>query len=254
MRTFLLTFSMVLLTMAGLLAQDRTVSGTVNGEAGDGLPGVNVLVKGTTVGTVTDINGNYRLQVPEEADVLSFSFIGYQTVEETINGRSTIDVTLTADVSELSEVVVTGYGTQIKRDVTGNIASVSGEQIEDIPVPTLEQAMQGRAAGVFVEAGNGKLGQGIKVRVRGAASVSASNEPLYVVDGVIITTENLSGTDAATNPLSDINFNDVESVQVLKDASAAAIYGSRAANGVVLITTKRGKAGKTRFNVGYMKG
>ena len=246
---------MLLGTSWVLRAQDLTVSGTVTGGDGGPIPGANVLLKGTTIGTVTDIDGNYRLPVPDEAGaVLSYSFIGYATIEEEVNGRSTINVSLDPDVSELSEVVVVGYGTQLKTDVTGNIAQVSGEELENLPVPSIEQAIQGRAAGVFVEAGNGKLGQGIKVRVRGAASVSASNDPLYVVDGVIITSNNLSSTDAATNPLSDINFNDVESVQVLKDASAAAIYGARAANGVVLITTKRGKSGKTRFNVGYMKG
>ena len=247
---------MILLTIMGLQAQDRAVSGSVKGEEGAPLPGVNVLVKGTTVGTVTDIDGNYRLQVPEEDAVLSFSFIGYNTVEEAINGRSTIDVTLTGDVSELSEVVVTGYGTQIKRELTGNIASVSGEQIENIPVPTMEQAMQGRAAGVFIESNSGKLGQGVKVRVRGSSSVTASNQPLYVVDGIPITSQSQADPDADsdTNPLSDINFNDVESIEVLKDASAAAIYGARASNGVVLITTKQGKEGKTSFNLNAFTG
>ena len=255
MRTFLLTW-MMLLSIVSLQAQDRTVSGKVNGEEGAALPGVNVLAKGTTVGTVTDIDGNYRLQVPEGADVLSFSFIGYNTVDEAVNGRSTISVTLTGDVSELSEVVVTGYGTQIKRELTGNIASVSGEQIENIPVPTLEQAMQGRAAGVFIESNSGKLGQGVKVRVRGSSSVTASNQPLYVIDGLPITSQSQSDPDADsdTNPLSDINFNDVESVEVLKDASAAAIYGARASNGVVLITTKQGKDGKTSFNLNAFTG
>ncbi len=245
----------VLLTsLACLQAQNSTVSGKVSEQNGAALPGVNVVVKGTSTGTITDVDGNYRLQVPSDAEVLTFSFIGYTTREEAINGRSTINVSMVPDISELNEVVVVGYGTQLKTDVTGNIAQVSGDDIQDIPVPSLEQAMQGRAAGVFIEAGNGKLGQAIKVRVRGAASVSASNEPLYVVDGVIITSNNLSGTDAPTNPLSDINFNDVASVQILKDASASAIYGSRAANGVVLITTKRGEAGRTQFNVGYLKG
>ena len=256
MRTLLLTLSLAWLTGLGLQAQDRTVSGKVNGEDGNGLPGVNVVVKNTTTGTVTDIDGNYRLQVPEDANTLSFSFIGYNTVEEEINGRSTINVALTADVSQLSEVVVTGYGTQIKRELTGNIASVSGEQIEDIPVPTLEQAIQGRAAGVFIESNSGKLGQGVKVRVRGSSSVTASNQPLYVVDGIPITSQSQAdpGADSDTNPLADINFNDVESIEILKDASAAAIYGSRASNGVVLITTKQGQQGETNFNLNAFTG
>ncbi len=255
MKRVLLSMSMILLTsFAWLQAQNRTVSGKVSEQYGAALPGVNVFMKGSTIGTITDIEGNYKLDIPSDAEVLIFSFIGYTTQEEAINGRSIIDVSMSTNVSELNEVVVVGYGTQLKTDVTGNIARISGEEMQNTPVPSLEQAMQGRAAGVFIEAGNGKLGQGIKVRVRGSASVSASNEPLYVVDGVIITSSNLSGSDAPTNPLADINFNDVESVQVLKDASASAIYGSRAANGVVIITTKRGKSGQTRFNVGYLKG
>ncbi len=187
MRSFLLSLVLLLGTSWALQAQDLTVSGTVTGGDGDPIPGANVLLKGTTIGTVTDIDGNYRLSVPEDAEVISYSFIGYGTIEEEVNGRSTINVALADDVSQLSEVVVTGYGTQIKRELTGNIASVSGEEIENIPVPTLEQAMQGRAAGVFIESNSGKLGQGVKVRVRGSSSVTASNQPLYIVDGIPIT-------------------------------------------------------------------
>ena len=165
-----------------------------------------------------------------------------------IGAQSVINVTLSEDVTELSEVVVVGYGTQIKQDLTGNVAQVSGEDIENIPVPSFEQAIQGRTAGVQITSQNGKVGGGINIRVRGASSISASNEPLYVVDGIPITTDNQSLTSAATNPLSDINFNDIASIEILKDASSAAIYGSRGSNGVVLITTKQGKAGKTQFN------
>ncbi|SKC78505.1 SusC/RagA family TonB-linked outer membrane protein [Ohtaekwangia koreensis] len=249
----------LLLLVAGMLfftsyAQERVISGKItSSEDGSALPGVNILVKGTTTGTVTDVNGNYTINAGPNA-TLVFTFIGFTSIEVETGSRSTVDVQLESDVKQLSEVVVVGYGTQVKQDLTGNIASVSGKEIQNQPVPSFDQAMQGRAAGVFVESGNGKLGQGIKVRVRGAASVSASNEPLYVVDGIIVTTDNLSSTDAPTNPLANINSNDIESIQILKDASAAAIYGSRAANGVVIITTKRGKAGKTAFNLNYMKG
>ncbi len=248
--------AVMLWTATGLQAQDVDVSGVVSGEAGEPIPGVNVLVQGTTIGTVTDIDGQYNLRTPEDATTLTFSFIGYQTVEVEIGNNAVVDVTMQDDVSQLSEVVVTGYGSQIKRELTGNIASVSGEQIEDIPVPTIEQAMQGRAAGVFIESNSGKLGQGVKVRVRGSSSVTASNQPLYVVDGIPITSQSQSNPTANsdTNPLSDINFNDVESVEVLKDASAAAIYGARASNGVVLITTKQGKEGKTSFNLNAFTG
>ncbi len=249
----------LLLLVAGMLfftsyAQERVISGKVTAEDGSAVPGVNVLVKGTTSGTVTDVNGNYTLSAAANATTLVFSFIGYTTIETEIGGRSTVDIQLAQDVKQLSEVVVVGYGTQLKQDLTGNVAKVSGSDVQNIPVPTFEQAMQGRAAGVFIEAGNGKLGQGIKVRVRGSSSVSAGNQPLYVVDGIPITSDNQSSTDGDTNPLTDINPTDIESIEILKDASASAIYGSRAANGVVLITTKRGKVGKTNFNIGYQTG
>ena len=171
-----------------------------------------------------------------------------ESKEVPVNGRSTIDVDLGYDISQLSEVVVVGYGSQIKEDLTGNIANVSGEDIQNVAVPSFEQAIQGRTAGVQITSQNGKVGGGINIRVRGSSSITASNEPLYVIDGVPMTSENQSVTAAATNPLSDLNFNDIESIDILKDASASAIYGSRGSNGVVLITTKSGKAGKTRLN------
>ena len=165
-----------------------------------------------------------------------------------------MDVKMAQDVQQLSEVVVVGYGTQIKQDLTGNIAQVKGSELSSIPVASFDQAIQGKAAGVFVEAGTGKLGQGIKVRIRGSSSVSAANQPLYVIDGMPITSASQSSAEGQTNPLVDINPNDIESIEILKDASASAIYGSRAANGVVLITTKRGKSGKTNFEIGYFAG
>jgi len=254
MKRIILLFGVALLLVYSAHAQDRVVTGKVtSAEDGSTLPGVNVLVKGSTQGTVTNAEGVYTLNVQPGA-TLVFSFIGYLSVEQETGARTTVDVTMAPDIQQLSEVVVVGYGTQLKQELTGNIAKVSGSEIQNLPVPSFDQAIQGRAAGVFVEAGNGKLGQGIKVRVRGSASVSASNEPLYVVDGVITTSDDLSGTDAPTNPLAQLNTNDIESIDILKDASASAIYGSRAANGVVLITTKRGKSGKTRFNIGYQTG
>jgi TonB-linked SusC/RagA family outer membrane protein len=254
MKKFLLfCFSFVFVLSAW--AQERVITGRVTSQDdGSSLPGVNVVVKGTSTGSVTDADGKYSLSVPSSGGALVFSFIGLKTMEIEIGDRIVVDVQLGLDITQLSEIVVVGYGSQVKQDVTGNIASVKGEILRGIPVPSFDQAIQGRAAGVFVEAGNGKLGQGIKVRIRGSSSVSASNEPLYVVDGIPITSQNLSSSTAATNPLVDINTNDIESVEILKDASAAAIYGSRAANGVVLITTKRGKSGKTNFNLGYFVG
>ncbi|UFH56097.1 TonB-dependent receptor [Spirosoma sp. KNUC1025] len=254
MRKLLQITFLLLATVWGAYAQNQAVSGLVtSSDEGTGLPGVSVSVKGSTQGTLTDANGNYRLSVGNNA-TLVFSFIGFNSVEQPVNGRSVINVQLKTDVRNLNEVVVTGYGQQIKRDLTGNIAKVRAADIQDQPVTTFDQALQGKAAGVQINAGSGKLGQGIQVRVRGQSSVSASNQPLYVIDGIPVTTENLSFNSASTNPLADINPQDIESVDILKDASAGAIYGARAANGVVLITTKRGKAGRTNINFGAQYG
>lgn len=235
-------------------AQNQTVTGRItSAEDGSSLPGVSVAVKGQSRGVVSDASGNYRIAVPSTS-TLVFSFIGFNTVEEIVGSRTTLDITLQTSVRNLSEVIVTGFGSQIKRDVTGNIAKVRTSEIQDMPVATFDQAIQGKAAGVQVNAGSGKLGQGIQIRVRGQSSVSASNQPLYVIDGIPVTTDNLALSGGATNPLSDINPQDIESIEILKDASAAAIYGSRAANGVVLITTKRGKAGRTNVTFGAQYG
>ncbi len=236
-------------------AQERVVTGRVTSQEDDApIPGVNVVVKGTSVGTATDVNGNYSIRVSSDEAILTFSFIGYVNAEVSVGSRSVVDVQLTSDITQLSEVVVTGYGTQIKQDLTGNIAKVSGNAIQNVPVTTFEQALQGRAAGVLVTSQNGKLGQGMNIRIRGSSSISASNEPLYVVDGMIVNADNFSSNESATNALADINFNDIESIEILKDASASALYGSRGANGVVLITTKRGKAGKTNFTANFQYG
>jgi hypothetical protein len=221
-RTLLFVAAWLLFTVS--YAQEKNISGKVTSpEDGAPLPGVNVLVKGTTTGTVSDNDGNYSITLPAGKSTLVFSFIGYNTIEVEVGERTMVDVQLATDATQLSEVIVVGYGTQIKQDLTGNIASISGKDIQNVPVQSFDQAMQGRAAGVFIEAGNGKLGQGIKVRVRGAASVSASNEPLYVVDGIVITSNNLSSTSAPTNPLATLNTNDIQSIEILKDAAAASI-------------------------------
>ncbi|MCX2739895.1 SusC/RagA family TonB-linked outer membrane protein [Pontibacter anaerobius] len=254
-KELLLSFLMIFALMTSAWAQAQTVSGRVTA-ASDGsiLPGVTVLEKGTTNGITTDANGEYRLNVQPNA-TLVFRFIGMTTQEVPVNGRATVDVQLRADEKQLQEVVVVGYGTQEKRDVTGSVASVSGEDLENVPTPSLESALQGRAAGVQIESGSGKVGQGIKVRIRGSASVTASNQPLYVVDGIPITSDNQGiANNEPTNPLADLDPNDIESIDILKDASSASIYGSRASNGVVIITTKKGRAGKTNFNVGYSAG
>ncbi|MEQ9437899.1 MAG: TonB-dependent receptor [Cyclobacteriaceae bacterium] len=219
------------------------VSGKVTSQVdGAGIPGVNVIVKGSGNGTVTDIDGNYSLSVADENGTLIFSSIGFTTQEVAINGRSVIDLALSEDVQSLEEIVVIGYGTQKQREVTGSIATLEAEQLEDQPVGQVAQRIQGRIPGVQINQASGTPGAGMAIRIRGAASINAGNSPLFVVDGFPI-----------VGDINNINPNEIESFSVLKGASAAALYGSRAANGVVLITTKRARNGQTsiQFNATY---
>lgn len=220
------------------LAQD-TISGTVtDAETGEILPGVNVTVKGMpSRGTSTNQQGSYNLQIPSLQDTLVFSFVGYIRQEIPISGRSTIDVNLASDIQQLDDVVVIGYGTQQKDDNTGSVTSVSSEDFNQGAVTNPSELFQGKAAGVNVTSNDGAPGSGATIRIRGGSSLSASNDPLFVIDGVPLDGDGVSGM---RNPLNTINPNDIESISILKDASATAIYGSRASNGVVLITTKRG--------------
>lgn len=255
-KILLLAMFCLLSTWMSVSGQSVRITGKVTTtEDSSPLPGVSVQVKESTTGSQTDSEGNYTINVPSSNAVLLFSFVGMMTQEVTVGSQSVINVTLTSDTRSLSEVVVTGFGSQIKRDLTGNIAQVKGTEIQNMPVASVDAALQGRAAGVYVNSGTGKLGQAVNVRIRGNSSISASSQPLYVVDGMPVTTSDLSNrAGGASNPLSDINSNDIESIEILKDASAGAIYGSRAANGVVLITTKRGKAGKTNVSINYQLG
>lgn len=233
--------------------QQIEMSGKVTDENNEGLPGVNVLVKNTTIGTVTDIDGNYKLSVPDDAAILVFSSIGYITQEIPINGRTTIDVQMAEDVQSLSEVVVIGYGTVEKSDLTGAVSSLKSEDLNPGANASVDQMMSGRAAGVQISQSSSEPGGGLSIRVRGASSINASNEPLYVIDGFPIdNSPNLASGGSAQvaenqsprNPLNSLNPNDIESIEILKDASATAIYGSRGANGVILVTTKKGKSGE----------
>lgn len=228
------------------------VQGQVTDESGNKLGGVTVRVKGGTRGAVTKRDGKYSIPVSAGDRALTFTLLGYAKKEVSINDKSTIDVVMSLETQLLDEVVVVGYGSSSKRDLTGNITKVAAADIADIPVPTLDAAIQGKAAGVVVTQGSGKLGNAIQIRVRGSASVSGSNEPLYVLDGIILTP--FASTLTPTNPLVDLNPQDIESIDVLKDAAAAAIYGSRGANGVVVITTKKGKVGRTNVNVSIQTG
>jgi TonB-linked SusC/RagA family outer membrane protein len=247
MKKNLLTILLLFSCISFVFAQNRVITGKVTDQKdGSPLPGVSVTVKGVTgIGTQTDLNGGYSLSVPATAKILVFNFLGYTPAEIAIS-KLVVNASLTVDAKQLTEVVVVGYGTQSRASLTGSVSKIKGSDIENIPVPSLESAIQGRTPGVYIQAQNGKLGQGIQVRIRGASSVSAGNQPLYVVDGLPITVDDFSSNGASTNPLVDLNQNDIESIDILKDASAAAIYGSRASNGVVLITTKKGKAGDTK--------
>jgi len=217
------------------LFQGITVSGKVlSGDDNSGLPGVNVIVQGTTVGTVTDIEGAYSLDVPDENSVLVYSSVGFVTEAITVGTRTIIDVTLNTDVTALSEIVVVGYGTQKRAEVTGAISSISAETITEVPITSAEQALQGRAAGVNV-IGNGQPGSSPVIRIRGLGTVN-DNEPLIVVDGIV------------GARLEDINPNDIKSMEVLKDASTTAIYGALGANGVIMVTTKSGMKGKPKVS------
>lgn len=232
------------------------VSGTVKDEAGP-LRGVTIRVKGGTKGAVSDKDGKYSIATTDADKVLVFSLIGYAKKEVPIAGKSVIDVVMGLDVQRLEDVVVVGYGSAIKKDLTGSITKVKASEIADVPVPSFDAALQGKAAGVVVTQGSGKLGQGMQIRVRGASSISAGQDPLYVLDGIILTPSagGFGGQITQTlNPLADINPQDIESIDVLKDAAAAAIYGSRGANGVVIVTTKKGKSGRTNINVGIQRG
>jgi TonB-linked SusC/RagA family outer membrane protein len=237
--------------IAGLaVAQERTVSGKVTAsEDGSPIPGVNVVVKGTTNGTTTDANGTYRLAVPSSGGTLVFSFIGMKTEELPIGERTVVDIGLAADVTQLSEVVVVGYGTQSKRDIAGSISSVDGKTIASMPVQSFEQALGGRAAGVNITMPNGVLNNPPVIRIRGVNSINLSSFPLVVIDGIPTFTQDNSANNAPNNPLANLNPADIESVEVLKDGSASAIYGSRASAGVIIITTKRGTQGKTKVVV-----
>ncbi|HEX8428477.1 TonB-dependent receptor [Hymenobacter sp.] len=230
----------------------QPLTGTITDAADrSALPGVTVVVQGTTVGASTDANGQFSLALPAGRTTLVISAVGYQT--QTVNvGSGPVRVALKADVKELSEVVVTGYSEQNRKTLTSAISSVKGDELNNIPAASPDQLLQGKAPGVQVSANSGVPGGGIFIRIRGSNSVNASNDPLYVVDGVFINNTNLIatglGNQVASNPLADLNPQDIESIEILKDANATAIYGSRGANGVVLITTKRGKAGdKTRI-------
>lgn len=248
----------LILLISGTIAFGQTVTGKVSG-GGQPLPGASILVKGTNNGTTTDFDGNYSLNNVSSNATLIMSYVGYKTQQIALNGKLVVNVNLVEDAESLDEVVVIGYGSVKKSDLTGAISTVKGDALADQPLTGLDQALQGKVSGVSVTQNSGAPGGGVSVRVRGVTSLTGNNEPLYVIDGVPVEADSnndsftfsaLGGGNGQTkvSALSNLNPADIESMQVLKDASATAIYGSRASNGVVLITTKKGKNGKSTIS------
>lgn len=219
-------------------AQGRQVQGVVKDKAGESMIGVNVLVKGTTNGTITGLDGDFSLSGVKNSDVIVFTYIGFKTKEVKYNGQASLDVVLEEESELLEEVVVIGYGTVNRRDLTGSVASVGSKELASIPVSSATEALTGKLAGVNITTTEGSPDADIKIRVRGGGSLSQDNSPLYIVDGFPVSS------------ISDISPSEIQSIDVLKDASSTAIYGARGANGVIIVTTKSGHEGKTQVDFG----
>ena len=243
-KVYLLLLGMLCITLQ-LFAQ-RTVTGKVTDDTGNPLPNVTVQVKGTTAGTQTGNDGGFSIVVPANGRILVFSSVDMETNEVTIGNQSVINTSLKTTEKALQEVVVTGYQTVRKKDVTAAISKISAADIDNLPMPNFAQAMQGRAAGVIVAAANGVPGGSLSVIIRGVGSINAGTTPLYVVDGIQLNT-GVGSINTQNNPLNFLNPDDIESIEILKDAAAASIYGARAGNGVILVTTKKGRSGKPKF-------
>lgn len=258
MKRLLLSCVTMVLMLASMQvsAQDRTVSGRVtSAEDGSVLPGVSVVLKGTAIGTQTDADGRYSISIPQAGGTLTFSFISLKTQDVVVTTQSIIDVVMQTDNVQLEEAVITGYQSQLKREITGSVVSVSGQSFKDLPVQSLDRALQGRVAGAQISAASGQPGGALNIRIRGISSINAGNNPLIIIDGVQVATLGTT-TQGSANALNAINPNDIEDVQVLKDAASAAIYGAQAANGVIVVTTKSGKknAGKTQIDISMQEG
>ncbi|AUP77420.1 TonB-dependent receptor [Flavivirga eckloniae] len=252
------------------LVNIKTVQNKIRGKVTDAngvaLPGVNVIVKGTSIGAQTDFDGDYSLNVPSDSTILVFSYLGFKTQEVEIANKTLVNISLIEDIAKLEEIVVVGYGGVKRSDLTGSVSSVTQKDIQEIPTNTISNLLQGRAAGVQVTTGDGAPGGGINIRIRGNSTITGSTEPLYIIDGFPVNSDNddlyvgggfnEGGDDnkVRANALSFINPADIESIEILKDAAATAIYGSRGSNGVVLITTKGGAIGKTKVSVNYSTG
>lgn len=252
LRTVILLSLVLFLCNTNLLAQNRTVKGAVKDENGEALSGAGVSVKGTTISTTTNAEGAFSIQVPEGNDVLSISFVGMLKQEVSIGSRNFLEIQMTGEATFLDDAVVIGYGTAKRVNLTTAQTTINSEDLERTVNTTIEQAIQGRSAGVYITQNSGQPGGGISVNIRGVNTINGSNEPLYVVDGVQIQPSGIGfGAQSSSNPLAGLNPADIEDIQVLQGPSATSIYGSRATNGVLLITTKRGKAGDIQISYGY---
>ncbi len=249
MKRLSILFTLLMFVSLGLWAQGLQITGNVvSADDGSALPGVTVIVKGTTVGAVTDFEGKYTITVPEGNETLVFSFVGMQTQDIAIGNSTAINVTMEVDAVNMDEVVVIGYGRSTREASTGSVSVVKSDQLRDVPELSFDKMLSGKVAGVQVTSTSGQPGASSQVRIRGTSSLNAGNEPLYVVDGIPIMSGDQSYFTNTGNALAMINPNDIESITILKDAAAASIYGSRAANGVILITTKTGGEGASRVN------
>ncbi|HUW91548.1 MAG TPA: SusC/RagA family TonB-linked outer membrane protein [Bacteroidales bacterium] len=248
----LLIIFMVFLCAQVLQAQTVRITGKVTASSdGMSVPGVQIVAVGTTIGVITDMDGNYSLEVPASATALRFSFVGMEPMVVDIAGKTVINVAMKEDVKVLGEVIVLGYSTRGKNEITGSTEQVSGEQLRDVPVTNITQTLQGKVAGMVINSNSGSPGATQNIRIRGLSSIAADNEPLYVIDGVPVINTNTSGYSERTSlsQLSSLNSNDIASITVLKDASATSAYGARGSNGVIVITTKKGKSGASKFNL-----
>ncbi|MBS1495312.1 MAG: TonB-dependent receptor [Bacteroidetes bacterium] len=245
----------VFLCCSSIIWAQSIVTGKItDSKTGAGISNVSIIIKGTTQGTYTNSDGAFRLEVPKSNSSLMITSLGYSSKEVAVSG-ATLNITLEPGNSKnLDEIVVVGYGTKIKKDIVSSISRVTSKDFNNQPLPSFEEALQGRASGVYINSGSGKLGQALNVRVRGISSISADQQPFVVVDGVPIVSQALGSSDEPDNPLATINPDDIESIEVLKDAASSAIYGSRASNGVILVTTKSGKQGKSRVSAGFYTG
>ena len=237
---FLALLAILLFTFTSSVMAQTKVSGTVNDDQGEILTGVSVLVKGTKISTTTNQDGKFQITLPAGSTTLVFSYLGYETKEALASGGD-LKISLKSSVSTLNDVVVIGYGTTTKKDLTGSVGTVSISDLQKAPVKSFDEALAGRVAGVQVTSSEGQPGSAINITIRGNNSVTQSNYPLVVIDGIMF--DQLESSAATINPLNSIDPNDIESISILKDASSTAIFGSRGANGVIMVTTKRGKEG-----------